>query len=87
MKKAILAIAASAALVPALARGDATSFQFEQAIYLDEKEGALSEPEGVAPAAWIIEIDSRTEVPAEITSSMMRTRPATLAPTSVPPSP
>ena len=36
---------------------------------------------GVAPAALIRAIDSRTEVPAEMTSSTMRTRPATGAPT------
>ena len=34
-------------------------------------------PQGVAPAAEIMAIDSRTEVPAEMTSSTMRTRPDT----------
>ena len=47
----------------------------------------MATPQGVAPAERIIAIDSRTDVPADITSSMMRTRPASFAPTSVPPSP
>jgi hypothetical protein len=47
----------------------------------------MTTPAGLAPAAVIIVIDSRTEVPAEITSSTMSTRPCTVAPTSVPPSP
>jgi hypothetical protein len=44
-------------------------------------------PTGVAPAAWISAIDSRTDVPAEITSSTMTTRPRSAAPISEPPSP
>ena len=51
------------------------------------RSSAMATPQGVAPAAWIIAIDSRTEVPAEITSSITSTRPRTGAPTSVPPSP
>ena len=51
------------------------------------RSSAMVTPQGVAPAALIIAIDSRTEVPAEITSSMISTRPLTGAPTSVPPSP
>ena len=51
------------------------------------RSSEISTATGVAPAALIRSTDSRTEVPAEITSSMISTRPLTGAPTSVPPSP
>jgi len=51
------------------------------------REPTIATAQGVAPADWIRAIDSRTEVPAEMTSSTMRTRPASVAPTRVPPSP
>jgi hypothetical protein len=51
------------------------------------RSSAIVTAQGVAPAARIMAIDSRTDVPAEITSSMISTRPCTGAPTSVPPSP
>jgi hypothetical protein len=58
---------------------------------LDELHGAPGHVgavlRGALLAARIIAMDSRTEVPAEMTSSMMSTRPFTGAPTSVPPSP
>ena len=41
----------------------------------------------VAPAALISAIDSRTAVPADITSSTISTRPCSGAPTRLPPSP
>jgi len=44
-------------------------------------------PAGCAPAARISATDSRTAVPAVITSSTTSTRPASGAPTTVPPSP
>ena len=39
-------------------------------------EGDVATAAGVAPAAVIRPMDSRTEVPAEITSSMISTRPS-----------
>jgi len=41
----------------------------------------------VAPCALMIATDSPTDVPAEMTSSTMTTRPASGAPMTVPPSP
>jgi hypothetical protein len=41
-------LAAVLALAPALARGDATPFMFDRAIYQDEKEVPFKAPEGVA---------------------------------------
>ena len=52
-----------------------------------EAAGASLGKQGDAPAARIISTDSRTEVPAEMTSSTMSTRPVSGAPTRVPPSP
>ena len=48
---------------------------------------AIATPATVAFAFSIHETDSRTEVPAEITSSIISTRPANFAPTITPPSP
>ena len=51
------------------------------------RSNAMRTPEGVAPLALMSDTDSRTEVPALMTSSMMTTRPFKGAPTIVPPSP
>ncbi len=51
------------------------------------RSSAIAMPAGSAPAARMVPIDSRTEVPAEMTSSMISTLPARGAPTIVPPSP
>ena len=53
----------------------------------DMRSRAMTTPAGVAPPARISSTDSRTEVPAEITSSTINTRPDRGAPTMVPPSP
>ena len=62
-----------------------TSWPFSVAI--SWRSSAMATACGVAPAAWMRAIDSRTAVPAEITSSTISTRPLSGAPTSVPPSP
>ena len=61
------------------------SDQFEKArtIYAYEYLDSFKSKSG--PRHWILA--KRTEVPAEITSSRISTRPASGAPTSVPPSP
>ena len=48
---------------------------------------AMSTPAGLAPCARIRSTDSRTDVPAVITSSTISTRPRNGAPTTTPPSP
>ena len=51
------------------------------------RSSAISTPAGVAPCARIRSTDSRTDVPAEMTSSTISTRPASGAPMTLPPSP
>jgi hypothetical protein len=51
------------------------------------RSSAMATACGVAPAASMAAIDSRTAVPADITSSTISTRPLSGAPTRLPPSP